>query len=92
MNKKELAAQLAEKTGLAENEVNDVLEAFCDLVGTALQNGDSVRILGWGKFEARKRPAYVVKNPRTGKNTNIPAFVQPVFKAGKKLKEKANNR
>lgn len=92
MNKKELVARITKKTGLTKNEVNGALDAFCDLVGTALQNGDSVRILELGKFEARKRPARVMKNPRTGEDVNIPAFVQPVFKAGKKLKEKANNR
>ena len=92
MTKKELVAQIAEKTGLTRNKVKDVLETFCDLTGTAIKNGDRVRLLGFGTFETKERAGRIGKNPQTGKKINIPASVVPVFRAGKQLKEKVNNK
>jgi len=92
MTKKELVAQIAGKTGLTRNKVNDVLNMFCDLTGTAMKNGERVRLLGFGTFETKERAARIGKNPQTGKKINIPASVVPVFKAGKHLKEKVNNK
>ncbi len=92
MNKKELVAQIAEQTGLTQKKVNEVLDTFFDLTGTALKNGDSIRLLGFGTFETKKRAARTGTNPRTGEQVDIPASVIPVFKAGKKLKEKVNNK
>lgn len=88
MNKKDLAVQLAERTGLTQKKANEVIDCFCDITGTALQNGDSVRLIGFGTFEIRKRPGRTGKNPRTGEKIVIPASTTPVFKAGKKLKER----
>ncbi len=50
MNKKELVAQIAEQTGLTQKTVNEVLDTFFDLTGTALKNGDSIRLLGFVTF------------------------------------------
>lgn len=65
---------------------------FCDLTGAAMKNGDSVRLLGFGTFETKTRAARVGKNSHTGEQIDIPASVVPVFKAGKQLKEKVNNK
>ena len=87
MNKKELIVQIAEQTGLARNKVKEVIEAFCNITSESISNGDSVRLLGFGTFEIKKRSARVGKNPRTGEMVAIPASVVPVFKAGKHLKK-----
>lgn len=55
MNKKELIVQIAEKTRLTQKKANEVLDTFCDLTGTALKNGDSIRLLGFGTFETKKK-------------------------------------
>ena len=92
MNKKELVVQIAEQTGLTQKKVNEVVDVFCDLTGTAMKNGDSVRLLGFGTFEIKTRAARVGKNPHTGEQINMPASVVPAFKAGKQLKEKVNDK
>ena len=90
MNKTELTAALAEKTGLtkkaAEAAVNATLEAITD----ALKAGDKVSIVGFGGFEAKERAARTGHNPANGKEIQIPASKAPVFKAGKALKDALN--
>lgn len=92
MNKQELIVQIAGNTGLTQKDVKKVIEAFCDLTGTAMKNGDSVRLLGFGTFGTKKRTARIYKNLRTGEKINVPASIVPVFKAGKALKEKVKGK
>lgn len=92
MNKQELIVQIAGNTGLTQKDVKKVIEAFCDLTGTAMKNGESIRLIGFGTFETKKRAARIGNNPHTGEKIDIPASIVPVFKAGKNLKEKVNEK
>ncbi len=90
MNKKELVAKIAGKTGQTQKSVNATLDSFFEFVGAALGTGESVRLSGFGTFETKTRAARTGKNPHTGEELEIPAMVVPVFKAGKKLKGKTS--
>ena len=92
MTKKDLVGLIAEETGLTHMNVSDVLDAFCDIAGTAMQNGDRVRLVGFGTFSTKNRAVRIGRNPRTGEEVSVPASVIPVFKAGKNLKAKVNSR
>ena len=83
MNKSELVASVAEVAELAVNAV------FAS-VQKALVEDDKVQIIGFGTFEVRTRAARKGRNPQTGETIEIPASKNPVFKAGKALKEAVN--
>ena len=53
----------------------------------SLAKGDSVSLVGFGKFEVRDRAARKGRNPQTGAEIEIPATKVAAFKAGKLLKE-----
>ena len=91
MNKAELIAAVAAKTGDTKKGVEASVNAFVDVVTEALVNGDKVQLVGFGSFEVRKRAARKGRNPQTKEEIKIPASKAPVFKAGKALKEKVNN-
>ncbi|MGB4191219.1 MAG: HU family DNA-binding protein [Rickettsiales bacterium] len=90
MNKKELVAMMAEFSEQSKASCEKSLDAFIQAVGTALKNGDEVRLVGFGIFHAVKRNATEGRNPRTGAVIKIPASTQPKFKAGKSLKDEVN--
>lgn len=90
MNKTELAAIIAEKTGLTKKDAEAVLNAIMDSVKEALAKGDKVSLVGFGTFEVRERAAREGKNPRTGEKLTIAACKVPAFKPGKALKDKVN--
>ena len=90
MNKTELTAALASKTGLAKKDAEKALNAFVDVVTEALTAGEKVQVVGFGSFEVKERPARVARNPRTGEELEIAASKAPVFKAGKALKDAVN--
>ena len=91
MNKAELIAAVAAKTGDRKKGVEASVNAFVDVVTEALVKGDKVQLVGFGSFEVRKRAARKGRNPQTKEEIKIPASKAPVFKAGKALKERVNH-
>lgn len=90
MNKKELVAEMAQKSGLAMKDADKALSAFIEVVSESLQKSESVQLVGFGTFEVRQRAARDGRNPQTGETIHMPAAKVPAFKAGKALKEKVN--
>ena len=91
MNKAELVAKMAEKSGLSKKDAETALNAFTMSVEEALVGGDKVQLVGFGTFETRERAARQGRNPRNPEEViNIPASKAPVFKAGKKIKDAVN--
>lgn len=90
MNKTELVVALAEKAEISKKDADKFVAAFTDSIADALIKGDKVQMIGFGTFEVKSRPARNARNPRTGKEIQIPASKAPVFKAGKALKDKVN--
>ena len=77
MNKTELINEVAKKAGLTQAQAGAAVNAFVDVVGNKLQEGEKVSITGFGNFEPKQAIL-------------IPAHVKVAFKASKKLKEKVN--
>ena len=90
MNKSDLIAAIAAKTGDTKKNAEASLNAFVDVVTESLVKGDKIQLVGFGSFEVRKRAARKGRNPRTKEEIKIPASKAPVFKAGKALKETVN--
>jgi DNA-binding protein HU-beta len=92
VNKAELIASMAEKSGLTKKDAETALKGFIDSVQEALASGEKVQLVGFGTFESRERAARVGRNPRTKEEITIPASVVPVFKAGKEFKERVEKK
>ena len=87
MNKTELIAAVAEKTGMTKKDAERVVSATFETVAANLVAGEKVSISGFGIFEAKTREARVGRNPRTKETIQIPATRMPAFKASKALKD-----
>ena len=87
MNKTELIASVAEKTGLTKKDAERVINATFETITASLTKGNRVQLSGFGIFEVKTREARVGRNPRTKEEIQIPASRQPAFKASKTLKD-----
>ncbi len=90
MNKTELVAAIAAKSGLDKAEAVKALKAFEEVVTEELANGGKVQLVGFGTFETAERAAREGRNPKTKEVMPIPASKAPKFKAGKALKDAVN--
>jgi DNA-binding protein HU-beta len=87
MNKTELIAAVAEKTGLTKKDAERVIGATFETITASLVKGDKVQVSGFGIFEVKAREARIGRNPRTKEEIKIPATKLPAFKASKTLKD-----
>ncbi|CDE09842.1 histone family protein DNA-binding protein [Clostridium sp. CAG:354] len=92
MNKADLIAAIAAKTGETKKSAEASVNAFVDVITESLVKGDKVQLVGFGSFEVRKRAARKGRNPQTKEEIKIPASKAPVFKAGKALKDLVNKK
>ena len=92
MNKADLVAAIAAKTGDTKKGAEATVNAFVEVASGALVKGEKVQLVGFGSFEVRKRAARKGRNPQTKEEIKIPASKSPVFKAGKALKDLVNNK
>ena len=87
MNKSEIIAAIAEKTGLSKKDSEKALSAFITVAEETLKKGEKIQLVGFGTFDVADRKARTGRNPQTGKPMKIEASKTPVFKAGKSLKD-----
>lgn len=87
LNKMDLVASVADKTGLTKKDSEKAVNAVVASIESAMAKGDKVSLVGFGTFEVRKRAARKGRNPQTGKEINIKAGMVPAFKPGKGLKD-----
>ena len=87
MNKTELIAAIAEKTGMTKKDAERAVAATFESISASLVKGDRVQLSGFGIFEVKERAARTGRNPHTKETIEIPASRTPAFKASKALKD-----
>jgi DNA-binding protein HU-beta len=90
MNKQELVDAIAAKTGSSKAAAADTLDALIGTITTAVTEGDTVQLIGFGSFSTGARAARVGRNPATGAEIRIPAAKTVKFTAGKAFKDAVN--
>ncbi|MEG0035395.1 MAG: HU family DNA-binding protein [Oscillospiraceae bacterium] len=87
MNKAELIAAVAERTGLSKKDGERAVNATLQTIEETIETGEKVQLVGFGVFDVKIREARVGRNPKTKEEIQIAASRVPVFKAGKALKD-----
>jgi integration host factor subunit alpha len=86
LTKADLAELLFEKVGLNKREAKEIVESFFDEIRNALEQGDMVKLSGFGNFQCREKPQRPGRNPKTGEEMPISARRVVTFHASQKLK------
>ena len=86
LTKADLADLLFENVGLNKREAKDMVESFYDEIRIALENGEGVKLSGFGNFQLRAKPQRPGRNPKTGEEIPITARRVVTFHASQKLK------
>lgn len=88
LTKAQLIEVLYEQIGLNKREAKDMVDAFFEQIVQQLQNGQEVKISGFGNFCVRSKASRPGRNPKTGEAVDIPARKTVTFRASSKLKTK----
>jgi DNA-binding protein HU-beta len=87
MNKSDLIKAVANDAGLTQADANKAIDATLSIIEKAMKKGDQVAITGFGTFAAKKRPARLGRNPRTGEAVKIKARTSATWKPSAALKD-----
>jgi integration host factor subunit alpha len=66
LTRADLAEMLNRQIGLSKSESANVVESLLDHISAALENGENVKISGFGTFSLRDKRERIGRNPKTG--------------------------
>jgi len=95
LTKAQLAEALFEQIGLSKREAKEMVEAFFEIIAARLiagEDGDEVKISGFGNFRVRNKNSRPGRNPRTGELVPIAARRVITFHASAKLKQRIQDQ
>ena len=88
ITKNSLENLLHEEVGLNKREAKEFIETFFEVIKLELENGNDVKISGFGNFNLRDKAARPGRNPKTGEDVTISERRVVTFKSGLKLRSK----
>ena len=87
VTKRDLVIRISNETGLAQQQILDVVQKTLDHIAEALARHDKVELRNFGVFEVKIRKARVGRNPNVPeKDVPIPERAVVKFKAGKEMR------
>ncbi|SCZ49146.1 integration host factor subunit alpha [Thiohalomonas denitrificans] len=88
LTKAAIAEQLFEELGLNKREAKELVEMFFEEIRRALEEGQQVKLSGFGNFDLRDKKQRPGRNPKTGEEIPITARRVVTFRPGQKLKQR----
>ena len=87
MTENDFIFAVSQKLNTSYKEAKDSISIILECITEELLKGGKVKLVDFGSFEVVRRAPRKGHNPHTGEIFDIPACNEPVFIAGKGLKE-----
>ncbi len=91
LTKAAMAEKLYQGMGLNKREAKDMVDLFFEEIRTALEQGEQVKLSGFGNFDLRDKKQRPGRNPKTGQEIPISARRVVTFRPGQKLRERVES-
>ncbi len=88
MTKADIAKIVHERVGLTKKESAQIVESVLNVIGDSLEQGNNVKLSGFGHFIVRRKHARRGRNPKTGADITIAPRSVVTFRASPLLKDK----
>jgi integration host factor subunit alpha len=88
LTKADISEQLFDELGLNKRESKDIVELFFEKIRSSLEDGQQVKLSGFGNFDLRDKKQRPGRNPKTGEEIPISARRVVTFRPGQKLKSR----
>jgi integration host factor subunit beta len=92
MLKSDLVAILVAKRQLTQKQAEQTVDTIFDTMKDALCKGDNIEIRGLGAFHVKEYQGYNGRNPKTGEVIPVKPKRGILFRTGKELRERVNER
>ena len=92
MTKAEIVERIYERVGFSKKEAADVVESIFEVIKARLEEGEKVKISGFGNFILRDKRPRKGRNPQTGDDIQITARRVLTFRPSQILKAHINDK
>lgn len=90
MTKAEIVEAVTRQVDLSRSDAAQVVEGVFEMIRERLEQGDDVKLPGFGNFSIRKKNQRVGRNPKTGEEIPITARSVVTFKPSQILRDRVN--
>ncbi len=90
MTKADMVELVYERIGVSKRESARIVETIFDIIKETLEQGDNVKVSGFGSFNLQYKKPRRGRNPQTGEEITISARRVLSFKASNVLREQLN--
>jgi len=90
VKKKEIVKTISDETGLNQQQIKQVVQKTFDSIVQTLVEEGRIELRNFGVFQVRPRAARKARNPRTGRQVEVPEKFVVSFKPGKIMEERVN--
>jgi integration host factor subunit alpha len=88
ITKDSLVEMVHNEIGLNKREAKELIESFFEQIKKSLEEGNDIKLSGFGNFNLRDKASRPGRNPKTGEEVTISSRRVVTFKSGLKLKSK----
>ena len=88
LTKADMAETLFHELGLNKREAKELVDLFFEEIRAALEDGEQVKLSGFGNIDLLHNTQRPGRNPKTGEEIPITARRVVTFRPGQKLKSK----
>jgi integration host factor subunit alpha len=82
---------IKDRSNISSQEAKVMVEALIESIKTKLEQGEEVKISGFGKWIVREKKSRPGRNPHTGQKIEITARKVVTFHPSEKLRDSVNN-
>ncbi len=90
MTKVDIVERIYTRLGISKNESAELLETVFSIMKSTLEQGENLKISGFGNFEVKRKQDRLGRNPQTGEAITIAARSVLTFKPSAVLKNDIN--
>ena len=90
MTKSDIVERIYDRVGFSKKEASEVVESIFELIKGRLEQGEKVKISGFGNFVVHQKRPRKGRNPQTGEEIIITGRKVLSFKASPVLKKSMN--
>jgi integration host factor subunit alpha len=92
MTKADIIENVYERVGgFSKKEAAQIVEAVFDIIKVTLEQGEKIKLSGFGNFVVRDKKSRIGRNPQTGDEITISARRVLTFKPSQVLKNALNS-
>ena len=90
MTKADLISIIYEEIGLSKRDSAKITENMLDIIKETLENGENVKLSGFGSFNIRDKRSRRGRNPQTGEEITITPRRVLTFKSSNVFRDQLN--